>query len=133
MGAQPVFGLSLCVAALVVGVVGPRRLGRLVAALVTRLRPPRPAPPRPVGRPIQEIARDAQRLGLRFRYVPSGVSFARYEASRRAYDEVLAEACQALDVAHLLQVLPPGQELDNERDRVELVLYWAGLRLDDAA
>jgi hypothetical protein len=30
-------------------------------------------------------------------------------------------------------VLPPGQELDNERDRVELVLYWAGLRLDDAA
>ena len=52
-----------------------------------------------------------------------------------AYDRVLVEACAALVVEHLLEVLPPGPELDVERQRVELVLAAAGLGLglDDAA
>jgi hypothetical protein len=106
-----------------------RRAGRLGGA-VARLRP---AAPPVIGRPIEDIARDANRLGQSFRYVPRGLSFARFEGCRRAYDLVLSEACSALDIDHLLGVLPPGPELDAERDRVESKLWLAGLRLDDAA
>jgi hypothetical protein len=107
-----------------------RQATRVSGDVVSRLRPP--APP-VVGRPIQEIARDATRLGHSFRYVPRGLSFARFEGCRRAYDLVLSEACRALEIDHLLGVLPPGPELDSERERVEAKLWLAGLHLDDAA
>ena len=84
-------------------------------------------------RPIEVIAQDARRLGRRFRQPPRGVSFAKFEGTRRAYDKVLAEGCAALGIEHLLDVLPPGVELDAERRRVEWRLYTAGLDLDDAA
>jgi hypothetical protein len=84
-------------------------------------------------RPIEAIAQDARRLGRRFREPPRGVSFAKFEGTRRAYDKVLAEGCLALSIEHLLDVLPPGMELDAERRRVEWRLYSAGLHLDDAA
>jgi hypothetical protein len=48
-----------------------------------------------------------------------------------AYDHVLAEACTALDVEHLLGVLEPGDERDLERRRVQDLLWVAGLRIDD--
>ena len=68
----------------------------------------RSCPVRP-RRPIELIARDAQRLGLGFRHVQEGgVSFAQFEGRRRAYDLVLAEACASLSVEHLLAVLPPA-------------------------
>jgi len=136
MAAQPVQGLALCALAGVLLAMGPRGLRRLwsrLASLTGRLDVRPPAPPSPLGRPIELIARDAQRLGRRFRYVPTGVSFTRFEATRRAYDDVLAEACEMLDVPHLLRVLAPGPELDVERQRVEMSLDRAGLRLDDAA
>jgi hypothetical protein len=88
----------------------------------------------PGTRPIEAIAQDARRLGLRFRAPPQGVSFVKFEGTRRAYDQVLAEGCLVLGIPQLLGVLPPGEELDAERRRVELRLYTAGLlRLDDAA
>ncbi len=78
------------------------------------------------------VAREARRLGGRFRATRDGVSFAKSEAYRRAYDGVLGEGCDALDVAHLLAVLAPGPDLDAERLRVERVLHRWGLVLDDA-
>ena len=65
----------------------------------------------------------------------SRVSFAQLEGNRMAYDRVLVEACTALGVDHLIEVLPPGPELDGERRRVELVLdaWGLGLGLGDAA
>jgi hypothetical protein len=107
-----------------------RRRALCLGEAVSRLRP---APPPVLGRPIEDITRDVIRLGRSFRYVPPGLSFARFEGCRRAYDLVLGEACQALDIDHLLGVLSPGPELDAERDRVESKLWLAGLRLDDAA
>jgi hypothetical protein len=107
-----------------------RRAVRVSSDVVTRLRPPGPPV---IGRPIQDIARDATRLGHSFREVPRGLSFARFEGCRRAYDLVLTEACRALEIDHLLGVLPPGPELDAERERVEAKLWLAGLHLDDAA
>jgi hypothetical protein len=128
------------VGAMVAVGIGGRRLRRWLWPLLVRLWPlvarvrgTRPDPPAPLGRPIEAIARDAHRLGLFFHHPPPGVSFARFEGCRRAYDDVLAEACRALDVPHLLHVLPPSPEHDRERQRVELLLGWAGLPIDDVA
>jgi hypothetical protein len=140
MSVDAVEMVVLLVAMVAASVAGPQRLGRLRRRLVglgsnavRRARAAHPAPPRAVGRPIEEIARDAHRLGHRFRYVPDDASFARFEGRRQAYDQVLAEACRALGIDHLLGVVRPGVELDHERERVEAVLDRAGLRLDDAA
>ena len=116
--------------------LGPQRVGRLarfLAGLVRRLERLRPVPPQPVGRPIELIASDVRRLSSSFRRVPPDASFARFEGRRRAYDDVLVEACRAVGVEHRLQVLSPGPELDRERYRVELVLQHAGLPLGDVA
>ena len=71
----------------------------------------------------------ARRLGRRFHHPPPGQRFVKCEAVRQAYDAVLAETCLALGVTHLLQVLPPGPELDAERARVEGALELAGFEL----
>jgi hypothetical protein len=68
-----------------------------------------------------------------YRATRRGVSFAKSEAVRRAYDDVLVEGCEALGITHLLGVLPPGDERDAERVRVERLLHVWGLDLDDAA
>jgi hypothetical protein len=86
-------------------------------------------PTRPETRPIEELAVAARRLGGRFHEPPAGLRFAKAEALRQAYDAVLAEACTALGIVHLLDVLPPGAELDAERARVEWALEVAGLEL----
>jgi len=135
MAAPPAAGLTLIAMAVAAAALGRERLGHLsrpIVAVAGRLGIPRPAPPKPRGRPIELIARDAYRLGRQFRHLPPGVSFARFEARRLAYDEVLAEACLALGVEHLLGVLPPGTDLDRERQRVEVLLDRAGLSLDDS-
>lgn len=93
----------------------------------------RGARPEPVGRPLENVAQDARRLAGRLYHPPPGTSFAKLEGARRAYEHVLAEACAALEVEHLLGVLPPGDELDVERMRVEGVLWLAGLRIDETA
>lgn len=95
-------------------------------ALLRCLRHPPEPPP---GRPLEDIARDARRLSAWFRSQPRGQSFAKYEARRRAYEDVLAEGCRALGVTHLLGVLQPGTELDAERARVEWALECRGLEL----
>jgi hypothetical protein len=127
--------LLLWSACMVVAVVRPyARIRRAVvrgvrrtAALLPRRHRPLPA------RPIELIARDARRLGHRFREPPRGVSFAKFEGTRWAYDKVLAEGCRALEIEHLLDVLPPGPELDAERARVEVRLWLAGFRIDEVA
>jgi hypothetical protein len=135
MGLHVAGSVLLLVAVLVATALGRERLGRLRRAsgrAADRVRALRTPPPTPVVRPIEAIAHDVQRLGMRFRSAP-GASFAKFEGRRQAYEVVLVEACRALEVEHLLEVLPPGSELDAERQRVESMLAWAGLRLDDAA
>lgn len=93
---------------------------------------PRPIP-QPARRPIEVIARDARLLALRVHQPPRGVSFAKYQGWVSAYDRLLCEGCAALEVDHLLGVLETGVERDRERDRVESLLWLAGLRIDEAA
>jgi hypothetical protein len=106
------------------GIPGLGKLRRLVGAR-------RPAPA-PAGRPIEAIARDAQRLGRQLQHADDGRSAARISAIRSSYDDVLAEGCEALGLAQLLGVLTDGPELDAERRRVEVVLAAAGMVLVDA-
>lgn len=90
---------------------------------------PRRSRPAPQGRPIEQIAQHARRLWRQSRLPERGRSRAKQVAISRAYDDVLAEGCEALGFPHLLRVLPPGHEHDVERDRVEDLLEEAGLRL----
>ena len=82
----------------------------------------------PATRPIETIATDLRRLGGRFHGLDPRASYAKSEAVRAAYDKVLDECCTALGMAHLLAVLPVGQELDVERQRVEALLVGAGVQ-----
>ena len=130
MGAPTGLGVTLFAVLFLFAAIGQRRDGRLwgssrATALIRVHRAPKP---QPRGRPIEAIAADVRRLGQEFRYLPAGASFTRFEARRRAYDLSLAEACRALEIPHLLEVLPPGADLDRERHRVELVLDCAGFQ-----
>jgi hypothetical protein len=89
-------------------------------------------PDLPLGRPIEDIAFDVRRLGRQVRHPDDGRSAARVAALLRSYDAVLGEACTALGYADLLGVLPPGPELDTERERVERLLTRAGVVLEQA-
>ncbi len=84
----------------------------------------------PPPRTLETIAHDVVRLGER--YHADGVRFAKYEGLRQAYDRVLAEACDALDLPHLFSVLPPGDERDVERCRVEHLLGARGWTVSPA-
>jgi hypothetical protein len=85
----------------------------------------------PAGRPIEDIALDARRLGRQLQHPDDGRSAARIGVIRRSYDDVLAEGCAALGLAELLGVLAEGPELDGERRRVEVLLVGAGMVLED--
>ena len=107
-----------------------RRIGRASRSLVRRSGAALPAPDH---RAFELIVHDLRRLHRRFCETRSGVSFAKSEAVRRAYDGALAEGCDALGLAHLLGVLEAGEELDHERARVEQLLHRWGLALDESA
>lgn len=132
MGAHPVKGMAHFGFAVLAAAIGAEPSRRLRHRLLSRHRDlERSAAAQAAVRPIETVASDVRRLGRRFESVPARLPFARFEALRQAYDAVLAEACRALDIDHLLEVLPPGPELDSERRRVEAALARAGLRLDD--
>ena len=98
-----------------------RRLGAFVVRLVS----PRPAPLVPLHRPVEQVAVDVRRLRVAFGH--EGMRFAKYEGTRRAYDDALAEAADILELPHSLTDLPPGVDRDLERLRVEGLLEDGGL------
>ena len=100
--------------------------------LAARLRR-RPQPPATARRPIEVVAQEARALAVRVHEPPRGVSYAKYQGWVAAYDRLLGEGCAALELDHLLGVLEAGQERDRERERVESLLWLAGLRIDEAA
>ena len=90
-----------------------------------RRRPPRPAPP--IRRPLQVIAADLRRLSRQLALVPAGASLVRWQALWAAYDEVLMEAADALEIPHELPTTPTGLPRDFERVRLITALEDAGL------
>lgn len=111
-----------------------RRLRRLVTGRRRRLVVGQDGPSPPPARvPIEVLAARARRLGAQHHSLPRGTSYVKVEAVRHAYDRVLAECADSLEVVHLLGVLGPGEHRDSERRRVESALHTWGLALDDRA
>ena len=86
-----------------------------------------PEPPTLPNRPLAPIARDLRRLHLAVRDDRRATSMARRTGTLAAYDDVLLEACRAVDLPDTLSGLPEGTERDAERLRLEFLLDRAGL------
>jgi hypothetical protein len=84
-------------------------------------------PPRPAGRPLEQVVADLHRIRVEVLAPAPGASKVRRDATLAAYDDVLAEACAALGVTDTLGALPPGTERDAERLHVEWRLEEAGV------
>jgi hypothetical protein len=95
-----------------------------------RRRPP-PPPPAPPRRPLQVVAADLRRLSRQLELVPAGASLVRWRALWAAYDDVLLEAADALEIPHELPAMPSGIARDLERLRLLAALEGAGLAVHD--
>ena len=94
-------------------------------ARTRRLGEPELAPTR---RPIQVVAADLRRLSRQLALVPSGSTLVRWKALWVAYDGVLLEAAEMLEVPSDLATQPPaGVARDVERVRLLAALEGAGL------
>lgn len=102
------------------------RLPRVVDVVGERIRRRRV---QPTGLPIEQLAADLRRVHKLLVQCPDGTPMVRRVATRDAYDELLRQACTAVDVRHELDELPEGMERDMERLRVEEALRDAGLTI----
>ena len=100
-----------------------RAVARVVRRVVRRRGPD--ADVVPLRRPIEVVGADLRRLHAAFHR--GDMRFAKYEGCRQAYDRVLGEAADMAGFPHLMDLLPPGHELDAERERVERLLGQHGL------
>lgn len=82
-------------------------------------------------RPLREVAADLRRLSRELAAVPAGATFVRWQALQTAFDRVLTEAAELLEVPHELAGLPMGTARDIERLRVVCTLEAAGLVVQD--
>jgi hypothetical protein len=73
------------------------------------------------------VAADLRRLNRQVSLVPSGSTLVRWKALWAAYDGVLVEASEMLELTHELADQPPGMARDIERVRVLAALEDAGL------
>ncbi|MGH3876655.1 MAG: hypothetical protein ACRDSK_06410 [Actinophytocola sp.] len=102
------------------------RMPRMVDVLGERIRRRRAVP---TGLPIEQLAADLRRVHRLLVQTPDGTPMVRRIATRDAYDELLRQACAAVEVRHDLDALPEGIERNMERLRVEEALRSAGLTI----
>lgn len=79
--------------------------------------------------PIEQLAADLRRVHRLLVQTPDGTPMVRRIATRDAYDQLLRQACEAVEVGHELDTLPEGMERNMERLRVEEALRDAGLTI----
>ncbi|MBB5890051.1 hypothetical protein [Kutzneria kofuensis] len=89
----------------------------------------RRSPPTPSGPSIQVLAQRLRRVHRTLLDFEPGTPALRRFAARQAYDDLLRQACRALDVEHRLDEVPEGIDKEIERLRVEEALRRAGLRI----
>ena len=78
-------------------------------------------------RPIEVVAADIRRLARQLSLVPAGAPMARRRALVAAYDDVLIEASELLEIGQTLRLTPDGRARDVERLRLVAALEAAGL------
>ena len=106
------------------------RQGEVAESAVRHARRLHLLPPEPAtlpNRPLAPIARDLRRLHRAVRDTRHATSMARRTGTLAAYDDVLLEACRAVDLPDTLTGVPEGTERDAERLRLEFLLDRAGL------
>ncbi|MGZ4539087.1 MAG: hypothetical protein ACXVXS_08220 [Blastococcus sp.] len=120
MAAAALAQLALLLGALgaAVLVAGARRAARRRAARRT---------PPVTRRPIQVVAADLRRLARHLALVPAGAAQVRRQALLAAYDHVLVEVAEQLEVPHRLDTVPRGPARDAERQRLLAALEDVGL------
>ncbi|HEY5855485.1 MAG TPA: hypothetical protein VIW24_15905 [Aldersonia sp.] len=101
-------------------------LPSLCAKIADRARSRRP---HATSRPIERLAADLRRVDLALRNLPPGSTMVRRRATEQAYDDLLREACRALDVPDRLDTVPTGLDRELERARVQRALQRAGLAI----
>jgi hypothetical protein len=79
--------------------------------------------------PIERIAADLRRIRPEARHLATGMPMARRRAIVAAYDEVLLDACRALEVPTELDRMTDALERESERLRTEAELERAGVDL----
>jgi hypothetical protein len=123
----PILGLLLLLGLLVAGLGVTDRW--LSGGPVRRPRPRQRSvhPPAPPRRPLQVVAADVRRLSRQLALVPAGAPLVRWRALWSAYDTVLIEAADQLEVPHELGAAPVGMPRDIERLRLLAALEGAGL------
>ena len=84
------------------------------------------------GRPVEQLAADLRRLRVAVA-TDQRRSATHQLANRLAYDQLLMQACQMLNVPHELGKNTAGPERDIERIRVEAELERAGIVLSPAS
>lgn len=106
---------------------GMLRVPRVVDALGAFVRGRRL--PEPSAPPIEQLAADLRRVHRALVDFPPGTSAVKRYAARQAYDELLVQTCDAVDVRHRLDCTAEGIDRDIERLRVEEALREAGVRV----
>lgn len=91
------------------------------------------APPTPLGHPLERIVRDLRRLQPEARHPREGMPVEKLRGVLAAYDDLLLEACRAVEVSTSLASLPEGLERESERLRVEYELERAGILIRTAS
>lgn len=106
-----------------------RTASRVLSGLAERIgaRPQARRGPTPTMPPIEEVAASARRLHRLLETLPRGTSYVRATGVARAYDQILATACQQLEVPTRLLELPDGKARILERIRIEFLLGESGL------
>jgi hypothetical protein len=79
--------------------------------------------------PIERIVADLRRIRPQARHLATGMPMARRRAIVAAYDEVLLDACRALEVPTELDRMTDALERESERLRTEAELERAGVDL----
>ncbi len=102
---------------------------RARARKVVRVR--RPSGPVTRRRPVEDVAADLRRLSRELAAVPAGAPYVRWQALQTAFDRVLTEAAELLEVSHEMADLPMGTARDIERLRVVCTLEAFGLVVQD--
>lgn len=85
--------------------------------------------PTPTGPSIQFLAQRLRHVHRTLLEFEPGTPALRRYAARQAYDDLLRQACRALDVPQRLDEVPEGIDREIERLRVEEELRRAGLRI----
>lgn len=83
--------------------------------------------PRPLGPPVEQLARDVERIRRDLATLDPDSPRARRVGILAAYDDVLVDACRALGLPHTLPEEPDGLEREVERLRIEDALVTLGL------